>query len=507
MAIDFYVDPSHPQASDSNPGTEAMPWLNCPGMPAWTGSASLTAGDVVYFASSGVWESSTGSAVLQVAGGVTYDGSSWGSGSRATLRATGAVSRSVINFMDDHPSLHTVVRGFEVDAGGFVTSGIGVNWPQSSGSLVGAVKRIENCVVHDVASQASLGQYEYGIVISSGWGGSRVTANVEILDCLVYNISRGGINVYSANDDPLSRIENVLVRGNETHTTGQDPSYAGSNLALKNHIKNVTVEFNSVHDSVRGSGISISSHDVGFRGPENLIVRYNIVRNNETMGVLVHVRGDTEVDVYGNLILENTYQGLRFMTIMGTLEMRIFNNTFFRNLYPSWSHEILVESNDANVAVLEVKNNVFRADGVTTPIVDTDGDITAHSHNFFYRPGGGTLVTSNGVSYTAATLNTWEPTAVAADPELVNESDLPVAFTGTPGVDARPDNDGLCITDDSPATNTGATLSAPYASSVNSVARPFGADWDRGAYELVPDLIFADGFESATTDLWAWVKP
>ena len=41
---------------------------------------------------------------------------------------------------------------------------------------------IEDCVVHDVASQSALGQYEYGITVSSGYGGSRVTSNVVIVN-------------------------------------------------------------------------------------------------------------------------------------------------------------------------------------------------------------------------------------------------------------------------------------------------------------------------------------
>lgn len=501
-AAEYYVDPSHPQASDANPGTEALPWVNCPGMPAWAGSTALVPGDTVFFRNSSTWQSGTGAALLQVEGGVTYDGSSWGTGDRARMRATGGLSRSVVNLMEDHPTLPTVVHGFEVDAGAHVTTGIGINWPQSVGSMTGAVKRVSDCVVHDVASQSALGEYEYGIVVSSGYGGGRVTANVEFLDCLVYDISRGGINVYSANDDPASRIENVLVRGNDVHSTGLDPDYAGSAMPMKNHIRNAVFEYNSVHDTVRGVGIGISSHDVGFRGPEDSVVRYNIIRNCEMMGVLVHVRGSTEVDVYGNLILGNTYQGVRFMTVMGTLEMRIYNNTFFRNLYPGWSHEIYIPSNDADVAVLEVRNNIFRSDAEATPIYDADGDITAHSNNLYHRPGGGTLVTSAGVSYTAATITSWEPTALAADPLLVDELDLPTTFEGTLGIDLRPDTDGLCITQDSPARDTGATLDGDFSGSINGVPRPFGPAWDRGAYELVPGLIFADDFESGGTGAW-----
>jgi hypothetical protein len=500
---EYFVDPTHAQASDANPGTEDLPWRSCPGMPAWAGSATLNPGDTVFFRNSCTWQSSTGAALLQVYGGVTYDGASWGSGARATLRASGPLSRSVINLMDDHPTLPTVVRGFEVDAGSQVTSGICVNWPQSVGSMTGATKTIEDCVVHGVSSQSSLGQYEYGIVVSSGYGGSRVTANVGILGCRVFDISRGGINIYSANDDPSSRIENVLVRGNEISATGLDPDYAGSALPMKNHVKSAVFEFNSVHDTVRGMGIGVSSHDIGFRGPESSIIRHNIIRNCAEMGILFHVRGDTSVDVYGNLILENTYQGVRFMTMMGTLEIRIFSNTFFRNHYPGWSHEILIPSNDADIAVLEVRNNVFRSDSDTTPVVDTDGDITGHGNNLYFRPGGGTLVTSGGVSYTAATIASFEASAITTDPELVDELDLPTTFAGTFGINLRPDTDGLSITSDSPAMDSGADLGAPFDSSITGIPRPFGPEWDRGAYELVPGLIFSDDFESATTGAWS----
>ena len=56
----YYVDKNHPQASDSNPGTEALPWLTAKraGDPLGT---EVVAGDTVYFkngtydASGGTW--------------------------------------------------------------------------------------------------------------------------------------------------------------------------------------------------------------------------------------------------------------------------------------------------------------------------------------------------------------------------------------------------------------------------------------------------------------------
>jgi len=484
QGADYYVDNGNPGASDAGPGTEAQPWVHCPGMNGWSGSAELQPGDTVYFSSSGTWSASGGQSVLEAAGGVIYDGSTWGAGARATLRAEGELSRAVINIMSDHPEIATMVRGFEADAGGTVTSGITINWPQSEGSLVGATKRIENCVVHDVDSRSAEGQYEYGIVVSSGYGGNRTVSNVEIVDCTVYNISRGGINVYCANDDPLSRITDVLVRGCEIYSTGLDPDYAGSALPMKNHVINVVFEYNYVHDATRGMGIGVSSHDENFRGPENAVIRHNIVRGSELMGINLNVKGSLSLDIYGNIIAENTYQGIRFMDVRDTLALRIYNNTLVHNYHPDWSHEILVHTGDADVSLLEIKNNLFVALPETLPLQDEDGSITDHSNNFYYRQGDDALVRAGGTIYTTGDITSWEPTALAGDPLLGDISSLPTGFTGTFGVDMRPNTDGLLIRSDSPAKDSGADLGDTYSTSINSVTRPAEAGWDRGAYEF-----------------------
>jgi hypothetical protein len=61
---------------------------------------------------------------------------------------------------------------------------------------------------------------------------------------------------------------------------------------------------------------------------------------------------------------------------------------------------------------------------------------------------------------------------------------LPSGFTGEYGSDLRPNTEGLSIGDGSPATDSGAALVGPYDGSANSVLRPSGGGWDRGAYEL-----------------------
>lgn len=481
--------------NDSGPGTDVAPWARCPGMPGWTGTHVLQPGDVVYFDSGGTWSAGSGeAAVIPVVGGVTYDGSSWGSGTRATLRATGALWRSVVFIEHDDPTEETVVRGFHIDVNDQTTTGVGVNWPGASGSLTGATKRIEDCVIHDVHSRSGDGTYEYGIVVSAGWSeGQFHVSNVEVLDCEVYNISRGAINIYAPNDHPASTISNVLVRGNDVYATGTDPSYAGSAMAAKNHIIDVVFEYNHIHDPIRGPGFGVSTHTAGFTGPEGLVFRYNIIDNSPHTGIYVQSPGDKSMAIYGNLIMNSAYGG---MVLSGSLDdllsARIYNNTFYHNGIEPWTYEVCFYENDATISTLEFSNNIVvpsSAVANTRCLLDGEGNITAHTHNLFYRAAAGNLVYDSGTWYTAANIASWEPAALAGDPLLVNPANLPTGFSGVFGTDLRPNTDGLSLSSDSPAKDAGATLGGSYAGSINSVARPGGPAWDIGAYELEPSLM------------------
>jgi hypothetical protein len=346
--------------------------------------------------------------------------------------------------------------------------------------------------VHDVYIQSAQVEYEYGITVSSGYGGDLQVSNIEVLDSETFNISRGGINIYSANDDPDSGISNVLVRGNEIYATGQDPNYAGSALAAKNHISNAIVEYNAVHDPVRGPGIGISTHTAGFTGPENVIIRHNIIANSPHAGFYIQGAGDKSLEIYGNLIINSAYEGITFAaSLADSLSARIYNNTFYQNYGPEWGSEVRVHDTNANIAVFEFSNNIIYADADSRCLIDDVGTITHHTNNIYYRPGSDVLVLANEASYNAGNINAWESTALTADPLFVNPASLPTGFVGTFGVDLRPNLDGLNITTASPALDTGSALGAAYNSSINSVIRPGGSAWDIGAYEFAPSLVLS----------------
>jgi hypothetical protein len=487
-AATYYVDKDHPSTIDSGPGTESKPWKHCPGLTGWTGSANLSAGDTVYFDSGDVWTGSSGNSFLQVTGGVTYDGSTWGSGTRATLRATGSFKRAVVNIMDDHLTHETVVKGFHVDVNDMKANGITVNWP-SSVDLTGTTKRIEDCVVHDVGLFS-----KYGIKI--GAIHHKHTDNVEVLNCTVYNTPRTGIGVYLGVQHSGNQANNVIIRGCEVYNTGEDSSSAGNGIMLKNHSINSIVEYNYIHET-SGRGISIHASS-GMEGPENAKIRYNIITDCGKDGIDFESGGTKSVDVYGNLIYKNNRSGILFMSNMrNNNSIKIYNNTLYQNNVAGGDRaEIDIHPSAANFTMLELRNNIIYSSSSMYPYRDYDGGrITGHSNNICYRPGGRILVRDGGKNYTSSNLSSWESTALSSDPSLKNTANLPTGFTGTYGTNMKPNTDGLSIAVDSPAKGYGVSLGASFNGSINSVVRSPDIKWESGAYE------FGDCFLAAPLNL------
>jgi hypothetical protein len=480
-AATYYVDQT--SGSDSNAGTASAPWKNCPGMSSYTGSRSLSPGDVVYFDRGDTWVL-TGAQGLYLTGGVTYLGDSWGSGTRATLRAGGNLDAGVVRFRD-HASAPTVFRGFDVDANHTISTGIDVNHRYYT-LMNGATKRIQNVVVHNVYSDLTQGQYKYGIIISNFGGTSGYTENVEVLDSVVHDTSRDAICLYPGDTSPDNRIRNILVRGNEAYNTGQDPNYCcGSGILIKGFVQDATIEDNYIHN-VKGASIFMNanenSHYAGV-GLVNIHIRHNIITNSTANGAIRIYDGPSggdakDVKVYGNIVYNSTVNGglLIGSDLKNTLNLAVYNNTFY-------NAPVIINSNSATVNTFEFKNNIVYYSG-GTPLTDAQGQITAHANNIYFRGGSGALVSSRGSSYSASNLSSYESSASAADPLFTNAASLPNGFSGVFGNNLAPNTDGLRLQGGSPAVDRGAALASAYAGSINSVVRPSGAGWDIGAYEL-----------------------
>ncbi len=479
LAANYYVDYS--AGNDANDGTSASrAWKHAPGMAAYAGGGGLAPGDTVYFDRADTWPVS-GTQGLYLTGGVSYVGNTWGSGSRATLRASANIDSAVVRFRD-HPSIATVFRGFEVDANSKVTNGIEMNHSFYAGPLTGATKRVQDVEVHHIWSRTSQGQFKYGIIVSNHGGRNGEVANVEILDSVIHDTSRDALPIYPGDANADCIVRNVLVRGNTVYNTGQDPDYAaGAGIIVKGRVIDAIVERNYIAGT-QGAGIFINGNESNHfgSGPTNIHIRYNTVNVNTVHGSIRVYDGSSgsdpkDVRIYGNLVYDNTRNaGLLLDNDLGSdNSIRIYNNTFFEA-------PIVLRARNARFPVLEMHNNIVYSTGRIPLTVDPQ--LTAHSHNLFF--GGPVLVRTSSTTHSAATIAQFEADALAVNPSFVDSSRRPTGLRVEAGVGATPNATGLALASNSPAISAGRSLDASYAQSINGQSRAAGPAWDLGAYQL-----------------------
>jgi hypothetical protein len=476
-AATYYVDQT--AGSDNNTGlSPSTPWKNSPGMASYTGKGALVAGDTVYFDRGDTWVLSSGTQGLYVKGGVKYVGNSWGTGTRAVLRAGARLEAGLVRIFEDNATFETEVRGFDLDGNEQVLSGVDINHRYySTVSLNKATKRVIDCLVHNTYSQQANGDYRYGIIVSNNDpSGATTVENVEIINCVVHDISRDAICLYSGSA-ANNRIGKCTIRGCEAYNTGQDPNYAeGHGLLVKGWIYDSTLEFNYSHN-VKSSALFFNGPEVGSgRGCLNLVARFNLLTTNDNNGaVRFFGSGDKDAKIYGNIIFNSTtYAGFSIAGNSGALSLLLYNNTFY-------NAPVMIEANSGSITNLEFKNNlVYNAGGI--PLSDANGAITSHSNNLYYS-GSSALVSSHGKSFSSANLTTYEATARGANPLFKNTSNLASGFVGTYGVDLAPNKDGLALQASSAGMNSGVALASAYTGSINTIARMSGSSWDMGAYQ------------------------
>jgi hypothetical protein len=451
FAATYYV--SSTKGNDRNQGTESAPWAYCPGMTGWGGSATLHAGDTVYFDSAGTWAGSASAQILSVAGGVTYIGDEWGSGTRATLQSNSNLSSGVVYIGDDDSTYETILKGFYVDLNGHSGEVVSINRP-SIRAMTGATKRVENCIATN-PGYTTEGE-NHGIRIGAP---KYDISNVEIINNVVHSIPGDGIMSYSKYASTVGKISNVLVRGNTVYDVGNATGNQQLGIYVKNQVESEIIEFNTVY-STPGDGIRIMA-DPGSVNPTNITIRHNIIYNTSKRGINLQQRatatGPSKVAIYGNIVYGCSSYGIYpDLQLKGILTFRVYNNTVYNN----GGAALRIDSSSATYSVLEVKNNIL--DG---GISGSTGYITSQSNN----------LTSNF--------------------NFNNRSNLPTGFTGTYGVDLEPNKDGLSIVSGN-AIDGGTDLGSSLAGAINISGKSIdvtrsseGAGWDIGAYEKITATI------------------
>ena len=439
FAANYYVDIK--AGNDNNNGTINTPWKYCPGMVGYTGTGTLVAGDVVYFDRGDTWTLTINSNyLLNMVGGVTYNGSTWGTGTRAKFTVTGSVivNDNIVSMNADHATYETVLTGFELDGNDHSISGgclIGNNTLTKPVNQTGAIKRIENCVVHNIGLGTPGTEYVYAIGVRSKSGVT--VSNVEILNNTCYNTDSDVIMLYPTNEANTAKCSNILVRGNNSYGGGRYGTDVGACIVIKNDVDNVIIESNYCHDS--NQGITMSTKDATFNAPRNITIRYNTITGiTQYHGIVVQspFAGNRSFTAYYNLIFNNFQYGICIENdVVGTTAIfNIFNNTLFSNLS---SHDVLFKAATITNYTLVFKNNIIYSVSGSLPFSDASGQVTSHSNNIYYRSGGGNLILTNGSYKTFANLSGYETSGICADPLFISPSNFnlnsgsPAIHTGT----------------------------------------------------------------------------
>ncbi|HBG05929.1 MAG: hypothetical protein A2075_04025 [Geobacteraceae bacterium GWC2_58_44] len=474
---------------------------------AWATIAKVKAasksGDTVLFRSQDTWSSSY-LPVLSATAGVVYDGASYGSGTRAKLRATGGYLSGPVDAVVNLFASNVLFTGFEVDGNAQVTGGIyaGMHAPSSVSNIT-----IDNCVVHDNGGpESSPTKYYYGIHVGSAMSvtvdAPMVVSNVKVINTTVYNTGHEGIAVYPTWLYPYNRVNGLLIRNCVIHDTAHWGGNAwGDGIYFVNDSDNVTIEFNSIYDCFRGLNLGTSTTYTG--SPNNATIRYNIIRNSTFAGIVINpssgISGDASF--YGNILYNNgKYWSGNYSSEIDIAGRNNYNSSVF-NFYNNTIYSTASTASDkrnvsislferlAGTPTINFRNNIVYS-GSYTPIRDPF-NLLKHSNNLIYRSSSALDEHVNsGTSYNRAGVLIWEPTARNTDPKFVGGI-LPTGFRGTYGRDLQPNSDYFAITTGD-AVGGGTSLASPYDSSINGaglavpITRPMGGAYDIGAYQHIP---------------------
>ena len=488
-ATEFYVDFS--SGADTNDGTStSTPFTHCPGDDYATSNAAtttLSGGDIVYF-KGGVeykgrididWSGSGGNYI-------TYDGNSagtWGTG-RAIIdgenvRYRGFYAAGARDYIKiDNFEIRDIKHG----TAAYSHAGIQIGSTGSDSDYI----TIEDCYIWDV------GYWENdGVNTPSGYG-IKIDrpVNCTIQNNILKKTSKCGIQLYGAKSCTID--ENTI---GEYISWGLD--LAGEYQTPTNNTISDNTFYDMWHHDCKGN-TSCTAEEGCWTGncasnphtdylfirkgsgvnPEDTIVERNLFYNDKDFtdlsydGTAFVSEGGTR-SIYRNNVFINPHSYMCFQTETNSTDTEIYNNTFYHPRYFAVRMK---------VAGVKIKNNIIIGTSSYYFMTEAVHDDIDSDYNLFVDIS--CISKWEGVGCQDFTLSEWQ-TATGDDSHSPSSvaSVADIKFQDISGYPSSCSSMDLRLQSDSPAVNTGTTISG-FTNDYDNISRPQGSAWDIGAYEF-----------------------
>lgn len=365
----YFVDNQHPSGSDSNPGTERLPWLTLS-----KAMATAVAGDTVWVKegtyAGGTFTSITGPIALRAF--PTHvprlnNGSGLGYGIRLNT------------------STDVIIDGFRIDD---------VNQGLYFSTCTGLV--VENCIIHDTRQQAVTfidsstdgivrDCYIHHIARVSGLNGEGVyignsvtayppvdlTGRITVQNCLIHDTNDEAVDVKHASFE-------CIIEGNHCYRSFRGGCIifnggGGYPQSNPNHI----CRNNVLHDNVAGNafavGVSILSNAGGIQ------IYNNVCYDNEDFGIRIDDKNGTRFPVflYHNTCFNSVTRGIHFEDnpdYTATNNLSTFETAEPGNLDPVSAHFVDAANKDFRLAAGQAPVDAGTNVGILLDILDVSRD-------------------------------------------------------------------------------------------------------------------------------------
>jgi hypothetical protein len=428
----YYVAPE-PSGDDSNPGTEADPWLTIQ-----RAADTLTAGDTVYIRAGTYPEQ-----VIPENSGNDDDFITYAAYPGETVTIDGAGI--------ELPSYETGLFVLE-DISYIKVSGL---------RIINAGPYENNAGIYvDNAHYIIVEDNYISNTVSSGigvWDGSNVTIDG--------NEVRLACNDGEQEDITVSGTDTFEVKNNEVHDGGPGTN-GGEGITIKGGATNGKIYQNHVYDITRGERTCLYVDGWGgTKATSNIEIYQNTLHNcgagislaSEDGGLVRNVR------IYNNIVYDNQSNGLEIggwgepgVRVRPVEGITFINNTVYNNGFGTWGGGFF--NGNPDVKNIVVRSNIFSQNSVSQIVNESTASLTV-DHNLI----------DGSQEYDYAITGT---DYVEGDPRFLN----------APGADFR-------LQTDSPAIDTGSSVHAPDRDFERNL-RPQDGDgdgtsaYDIGAFEV-----------------------